>query len=511
MKKLLSFLLALFFVSLTFSACGTSGNDSQSDKENTSSDSTSATLQTEKESISLDSTSATIQPLISERYVIDVARTPATPELTGFLVQGDFTSYCFYLGRVKTVPLSYGPAERYNGLSDVEITYSNNVVTSESVAKCKSTCFSNTIAHSETTGWSSEFGVEFGIGNDESPIHFQITASHIQSGSKTAETSASKSYNDALETITAFNVSESESRKYTINSNYPADKYYRVTLFGDCDLYAFYIYDTVEKILSYSFEECPVDNTLYYYIDQSDDPYFSRTATASDKISFDSSVVEEIIYSLIESTPSEPIGPITPIKMSLLKESCKVNNGYNPATDGGTPATKLHSRFDMFNLTLSGCLSDGDGKYTVRDKDKFDLTLNLLQNPASLPRGIGQEMGWANFYSYYVTNDSYFGPVCAFDPNNQIDFLDNIGKGACYVTVYLKSGATVNTVSKNNLMDGMNKGDSLSLVTALGDIDPSAIDRIEILVIYELKWEYYDGWWYSGQANWRCVQTIRFK
>lgn len=58
----------------------------------------------------------------------------------------------------------------------------------------------------------------------------------------------------------------------------------------------------------------------------------------------------------------------------------------------------------------------------------------------------------------------------------------------------------------------MNKEDSLSLVTALGDTDPSAIDRIEILVIYELKWEHYTNFiWYGGNDNWRCVQTIRFK
>ena len=504
MKKLFIVFLSIVFVLLSCASCKTNDNSSDISTDFVGGGTTIKNPPTATETVEI---SQHIPTMYHANPVND-----EVPFISGY----DDNNYywIWYLGDLENVPLQSngdfgaGASVVYNGTIDFTYGFSYSQSTAESVEKAISN------ASSKTTEWTTSNKISI---SDSQTFNIGIVKNTLKVGyARTWGKSISNT--ETISQSLTNTASKTKATTTTVSTHFDKNckaGHYRWCLIGDVEVYACIVYNYKDQEIAFCDNIEKVVGTPGYGFEYSQNSKFELDRY--DTLPFDCPRIETLLnqykptksIDIYTTTPIKETTPTSPIILSLTKESCEVKNGYNPNTDGGKDAIKLHSKFDMFNLTITGC-TQNSGKYTVQEKDKFDLTLNLLQNPDSLPRGVGAEMGWANFYSYYVTNDSYFSPVCAVDPNNQIDFKDNIGKGACYVTVYLKSGATINTVSKTNLMERMNKGDSLSLVNGLDNTDPSKIEKIEILVVYKLKWEQYSGWWYSGYTNWRCTQTIYF-
>ena len=444
---------------------------------------------------------------------------PAQPSITGELpsISGYDDNYYYwiwYLGDLESVPLQSnqdfgaGTSVYYDGTKDFTYEFSYTQSTADSVEKALSTASSKTTVWTTTSEITVSNSTEFDLGFIKDTLEVGYTQTWGESNSNT-ETITQSISNTASKTVTA-----STAISTYFDKNCEAG-YYRWGLIGDVEVYACIIYDRQENIVVFCDNIEKVVGSPGYGFEYSQNSKFDLDRY--DTLPFDCPTIETLLSNYrptaeisIYQTPIQEAVPTSDIRISLTKESCKVNNGYDPSKTGGSTAEKLHSQFDMFNLTLSGCLYNADGTYTVQEKNKFNLTLNLLQNPKSLPRGIGKALGWWSFNDYYVTNDSYFGSVCDVDPNYQIDFKDNIGKGAFCATIYLKSGAKI-TLMRNNFIQGMTKGDSLSLITEMENVDPGSVDRIEIVVVYELMYKQYSNlWWYSGYTNYRCTQTIYF-
>ncbi|MBQ8425324.1 MAG: hypothetical protein IJX17_04820 [Clostridia bacterium] len=236
------------------------------------------------------------------RYIIDETITPMEPELIYKYSQEQYISYTYYLGRVKDVPLSYDASSYYNGLSDIIITYGESSVTENSISESETNCLTNTTSKLEIDTWSSSLDIKIDIGGGSEKgnilkklfnVNFEFVGSHQHNGGVETTTTEERSYSNSYSTINSFINEKSTTRQYVINSNYEANKYYRVTLFGNCDIYIHCVYDSDKKELYMEYEQCPIIKSLNYYIDVSDNNDFSCTKSSQEKLGFDSSILLE--------------------------------------------------------------------------------------------------------------------------------------------------------------------------------------------------------------------------
>lgn len=505
MKKIIAALLALIFV---ISACASCNSKN---KQISPADSGGTTIKGYPEG------TVEVYQHIPTMYLASPAQANTNGELPSISGYDDNNYYwIWYLGDLENVPLQLNSdlganaSVVYNGTVDFTFEFSYSQSTTDSIQKAisnaskKATEWTTSVEMTEKESISADAG--FLKGSVE--LGYAITSGMSCSNEETVSQSLT---NTASKTQTS---STSVSAHFDTNCE---KGHYRWILIGDVEVYACIVYNYKENKVTFCNNIEKIVGTPGYGFEYSQNGKFDLERY--DTLTFNCPDIETLLKQYVPNEPiskygkivTDDITPTSRITVSLKEESCKLDNGYDPSVNGGDGVNKLHSKFHMFNLTLSGC-TESDGKYFIKEKDKFNVTLNLLQDPNALPRDIGSDMGWWNFYSYFVTNDSYLGEIPDVDVNKTIDFKDNIGKGACYVTVYLKTGKSVNTVAKTNFMDGMSKGDTLSLLEGLDNTDPSMIEKIEIVVVYEVMWKHYTWFaWQSGYGNWRCTQTIYFE
>ncbi len=218
-----------------------------------------------------------------------------TPALKYACSDNETCVYVFYLGQVYNVPISYGAAHYYDGASDIEITYTNTYLTEDSVTSSKSSCISNTVSYTseETIVKEEGGGAEITVNvldmvNVSGRYNVKTT-----NGNKTSVGSGqSYSYSDIYELSRTYTTSKSETIKYVLGEKNEPNYYYRLTLFAQCDVYAFVAYDSEKDTVAVSFDLSANQNSLYYAIDKSDDSTFPASNAYQDKLVFDTSILE---------------------------------------------------------------------------------------------------------------------------------------------------------------------------------------------------------------------------
>lgn len=189
---------------------------------------------------------------------------------------------------------------------------------------------------------------------------------------------------------------------------------------------------------------------------------------------------------------------------SLLRESCKRDNGYNPSEGGTDNELKTHAAYELLQLNMEGSVLDSNGIYWIPENSNFNLSLRMLQDPGALPKSgsIG-----ANWYANFLNSDTYSGRV--YGVNSTLD-NKKIGKGAYYIKITYSDGAS-SEVYATDFMSQMGKDSVFILPLTINE--SKTLYKIEIVVIYEVAYYFYDGLWHENdkwRSNWRCSVTLYF-
>ena len=191
---------------------------------------------------------------------------------------------------------------------------------------------------------------------------------------------------------------------------------------------------------------------------------------------------------------------VTDYVVALDRSSCKQDNGYNPAEQGTDNDKKTHSAFELLELIVSGSSKNDQGEYFIPGGSTLSLSLKLLEDPSSLPKsgGIG-----ANWYRNALAGDTWKEGVYGTNLTGK-----TIGKGAYYVKVSYTDGSYAE-FNGTDFMNGMAQGDVKGLTV---EINPGKrVSSIELMVVYEIIYSWYDGWWHDDYSNWRCTATLEFE
>ncbi|MBE7077887.1 MAG: hypothetical protein E7377_04200 [Clostridiales bacterium] len=186
-------------------------------------------------------------------------------------------------------------------------------------------------------------------------------------------------------------------------------------------------------------------------------------------------------------------------EIAFDRQNCKVDNGYNPAQVGSATAEKTHSTFELIYLVVGNCIELGENTYGITDNDSLKLSFKMWEpNQAA-----GPSLGWANWYTHTINKDNYSNPIYGTNISGE-----TVEKGAYYVKVTYTSGETTE-INATNVFEGVSKGTVVSIKP--NELkEGRLIDTIEIVFVYELFYEYYNGWWSNGYSNWRCSKTLKF-
>ena len=183
-------------------------------------------------------------------------------------------------------------------------------------------------------------------------------------------------------------------------------------------------------------------------------------------------------------------------EIKLDRENCKVGNGYDPTIKGSDAANTMHSTFELVSLVMGNCVELEENTYGISGNDDFKLSFKMWETN----RQAGPTLGWANWYTHTIANDTYDESVYGTNINGE-----TVGKGAYYIKVTYTNGE-IREFNKENVFDGVSKGSIVEIKPEL--LEGRTIDTIEVVFVYELYYEYYDGLWYKGSTNWRCSKTL---
>ncbi len=189
--------------------------------------------------------------------------------------------------------------------------------------------------------------------------------------------------------------------------------------------------------------------------------------------------------------------------LTLDRQSCKTNNGYNPNESGSSGANTMHKKFDLIELKLSGCIKQSDGAYFIPYGSSLNIACTMLEDPTNINRAAGPELGWWDWNTHNVANDSYSGSIYGTNLVNKA-----VGKGAYYVKVTYTDGTNSETNATNFFAD-MTKGFTKNL--SLNITENKTVKNIEIVFVYELYFKQYTWYTTDGYTNWRCSTVIKFE
>lgn len=186
--------------------------------------------------------------------------------------------------------------------------------------------------------------------------------------------------------------------------------------------------------------------------------------------------------------------------INFERQNCKVDAGYDPEQVGGSIAEKTHSTFELISLEMEQCFEiDKDaGIYGIGSNETFKISIKMWETN----RGAGPDLGWDNWYTHRISNDTYDDRVYGTDINGE-----RVGRGAYYVKITYTDGRVVEK-SKTDIFNEVSKGEVVDI--PLEPKEGGKIDTIEIVVVYELYYEYYVPIkWPNGETNWRCSKTLK--
>lgn len=191
---------------------------------------------------------------------------------------------------------------------------------------------------------------------------------------------------------------------------------------------------------------------------------------------------------------------ITDYSIDLERKNCKFDNGYSPDNGGTSNEKNSHKNWELAKLIVSNGAKNADGTFYLPQGQKLVLNLRLLQDISSLPR---KETIGANWYASSLSEDNYEGKV--FETNLA---GKRIGFGAYYLKINFQDG-TYMEVSNTQVFKNAKKDSQIEI--NLDGISSKPITSIEFTLVYEIKYEFYNGWWWTEYSNWRCSTILEFK
>jgi hypothetical protein len=301
----------------------------------------------------------------------------------------DFYYYIYLLGHIERVPVVYGEAVEYNGVTPIAISYEESKCTEESVLESMSTSMENSVTNTVTTSWG--LGAQVGI--KAGPVEASLTATFNSETSK--EEMQSRSTSNTWETMQTKMKEESFSVSYTIGDNNEPPGKYRYTLFGSTDVY-FQLKTTKDRKVvddAFTFACARPANTLFWGIDYDPDSSgdFGKTAKTENLA-------------------------IPDLDLSALPQPTKELEEAKPPTPDPEPLETVWTKTE----TDEHYINDTDSVFTERFKTNFDLT--RLRNEGYTRIKIEVEYmakeitdGWAYTLVSLPTSLSNTGPGLGYD------------------------------------------------------------------------------------------------
>ena len=181
---------------------------------------------------------------------------------------------------------------------------------------------------------------------------------------------------------------------------------------------------------------------------------------------------------------------------TMNRQNSNDGDSYNPNIQESSAAWKsIHDNFELGYLNVYGC-DTTNNKLRVKNISDFSIKYHLVQNISDLPRnGRGGVSKIAN------------------DDANKIygiaDFNERIGVGAYWIRVTYDDDSS-EIFKKTNFLKDASKDQYITLLNSSDIKYKKSIEKIEIVVVYEI---FYDENWmvHNDQyTNWRCSYTFIF-
>lgn len=204
---------------------------------------------------------------------------PDSPQLMYTYTERENNVYVYYVGRVDNVPITYSATERHDGVHTKTITYSKSQVTEEIITTSKEACLSSVVSKETESSITIEAGFNVGVKANIGSIYevdtnFNVSKSY--SVKNTVGSTDGYSYTNATDTTNGYIQEYGKDVSIPLDQSYEAG-YYRYTLFAECDIYAFVVYDSLDNAVNISYDLSAIDGSFFYDLDRCDDRDFGPT------------------------------------------------------------------------------------------------------------------------------------------------------------------------------------------------------------------------------------------
>jgi hypothetical protein len=189
-----------------------------------------------------------------------------------FVVDG-YTIYYIYLGKVDNVPIAYETAQKYDGRSPIELTYSTAYTTEEQISKSSQTCVSQTVGSTVSSKNSKYSNVIMGFEAGD-PLGIAKIRGSVEMGwgmewGNTYSDSNSISKTDTYASFSKWAKTVSSTYRITVGMHGEDAGYYRYTLFATCDAFATVVVDDDNNECYYDYAMLARADSYYMYLDYS--------------------------------------------------------------------------------------------------------------------------------------------------------------------------------------------------------------------------------------------------
>lgn len=184
-------------------------------------------------------------------------------------------------------------------------------------------------------------------------------------------------------------------------------------------------------------------------------------------------------------------------EISMNRQNCKQDNGYNPSMQDNDDRAGRHDNFDLVKLVITNAEKLNDGSYRIPKGYPLALSLKVLQNVASLPLN-------GNANTKALSDDDYSGSVAGTNISNK-----KIGYGAYYICITYTDGTKYER-NATNILSGKGYNDLVSIEISADT--GKTISNISVVVVYEIITKGQGNFWiwWNEHSNWRLTATLNF-
>jgi hypothetical protein len=305
---------------------------------------------------------------------------------------GNIYYYIYHIGKIERVPLAWGAAKEFSGLSSITFDFSHTYVSENSVSTAETNATSRMRSVEQTASITSAIEANMGLEIDGLSSGFKTSVSATMGASVGAEIQIASEYQKTA--AYTYGLTQSIRETYPLEKNI-AYGWYRFTVITTSDAYAILKYNTEDEKWTYDFFTCPRQSDIGYMIEYSEhNNTFTNqvpASTSSARISFDA----DAAINNIKILDNDGAGTFTyEVKQNGVLIAILTGGGGGGSGGAASPAS---SRDDAYARAGLGA----DGESTV-------LTINNGE-PYVCAGGAGGHLDVSNGRDY-AFDDGYLGP-----------------------------------------------------------------------------------------------------